>query len=74
MPEGARGRKVEDPARYNAAAARVMKERSIEAVDLNAHSRLRPDLQRRADVHFTDAGSRHLAEAVAAGIRARIGR
>ena len=69
VPAGADGRIEADVARYNAVAARVMKELGVAIDDLYAFVRPRQgDIQRPANVHFTDAGSGQLAEAVVASI------
>ena len=70
VPEGSQGRKPADPPRYNEVAAKIMREHGIETVDLNARSALRPELQQRRNVHYSDAGYEHLAVEVASGIRA----
>ena len=55
-------RDVEDPARYNAVARRVMAEHGIPVNDLHGLAAGRMDeLMRPVDVHFTRAGSRVLA-------------
>ncbi|MEN9576436.1 MAG: hypothetical protein RL514_4291 [Verrucomicrobiota bacterium] len=55
--------------RYNAAAARVMKENNMLVNDLNAHvTPVVAKLQRAHDVHFGLEGSEFLAKQVAAEI------
>lgn len=62
VPEGATGRVVGDAARYNAVAAAIMQEHQIPIDDQYtfALSRLK-EIQRPANVHFTEEGSRQLA-------------
>ncbi len=70
VPEGAKGRVVGDEAKYNAVAAGIMQEQGI-AIDDEytfALSRL-DDIQRPANVHFTDDGSRELATQVVQAIQ-----
>ena len=63
-------RDVKDPARYNAIAAKIMKENDVAVDDLYtaAQSRLKK-IQQPVNVHFTKEGSRFLAEQVAKHIR-----
>lgn len=64
-----------DVVAYNQAAARVMKKHGIPTDDLYAFSKPRlAEIQRPANVHFTPAGSKKLAEVVAASIRKGLGR
>ena len=59
-----------DVVAYNKAAARVMKKLGVPTNDLYAFTKpILSDIQRPANVHFTDAGSVRLAEQVAAAIR-----
>jgi lysophospholipase L1-like esterase len=54
---------------FNQAAAAVMEKAAIPVNDLHRHALARlPEIQRPADVHFTDPGSAYLAEKVAAEI------
>lgn len=63
-------RDVEDPARYNAAALRVMEENDVAINDLYTFALERLDkIQLPANVHFTPEGSRLLGEQVAHHIR-----
>jgi acyl-CoA thioesterase-1 len=65
VPAGSQGRVEDDAARYNAVAVRVMREQGIAINDLHAFVKPRlAELQRPANVHFTDAGSAQLAEIV----------
>ena len=73
VPAGAAGRVEGDSARYNEAAARVMKSQGIPTNDLFAFAKARLDeIQRPANVHFTPEGSRQLAQEVARAILAQI--
>lgn len=71
VPIGSRGRVTGDAAKYNAVAARVL--RDFPDVRRNEiHHKLatgRSDLQRPANVHYTPAGSRWIADQVAQSIR-----
>jgi hypothetical protein len=71
---GSDGRVAGDELKYNEAAARVMKEAGIPTNDLHAHAQARiKDIQLPdGNVHFTDAGSKYLAEKVAASIAAAL--
>jgi len=69
VPEGAAGRVVGDSAKYNEVAAKVMHENGIATDDMYTYSMPRlKEIQRPANVHFTPAGSRELAEHVVAAI------
>ena len=60
---------ADDAARYNAVALRVMKEQGVAIDDLHGFVVPRlAELQRPANVHFTDAGSAQLADAVVQSI------
>lgn len=72
VPPGAKGRVQGDELKYNEAAARVVKDAGIPTNPLHARANEKPELQRRADVHFTEAGSKHLAEKVAEIIAASL--
>lgn len=64
-----------DVVRYNEAAARVMKRQGVTTNDLYSLARKRlQEIQRPDNVHFTDAGSRALAEQVVAAILAALPR
>ncbi len=66
VPDGASGRRPADAARYNDAARRVMSQRGIPVNDLHDHAMIRiTEIQKPADVHFTEEGSKYLAEKVA---------
>ncbi|MGD9857204.1 MAG: SGNH/GDSL hydrolase family protein, partial [Planctomycetaceae bacterium] len=63
VPEGAVGRIPGDEVRYNAIAAAIMQERGIPIDDQYAFAQPRlEEIQLPANVHFTNAGSRALAE------------
>jgi lysophospholipase L1-like esterase len=75
VPEGSAGRIQGDAKRYNEAALKVMKKRRVRVDDLYAFALPRLDtIQRPHNVHFTDEGSRLLAEQVAASIREALDR
>ncbi len=63
-------RRNSDVVAYNEAAARVMAKHGVPVHDLYGFAQpILPEIQRPANVHFTDEGSRRLAERVAATIR-----
>ena len=63
VPEGAKGRVVGDSAKYNAIAAKIMKEHDIPIDDQYAFALPRlKEIQRPANVHFTTEGSKQLAK------------
>lgn len=63
VPEGARGRVVGDSAKYNAIAAKIMKQHNISTDDQYTFALPRlKEIQRPADVHFTPEGSKQLAK------------
>lgn len=74
--EGSEGRIARDEVRYNEAAARVMKEAGIPTDDLwtHANAKLKEIQLPNGNVHFTDDGSKYLAEKVAAEILAALGK
>jgi acyl-CoA thioesterase-1 len=62
-----------DEVKYNEAAARVMKSEGIAIDDLHAVAAARlAEIQRPANVHFTEPGYRALAEKVVESIRAQL--
>lgn len=71
VPEGEPGRAADDDAKYNAAALEVMKRRGVPVNDLHALTKgFAPEMfSKPANVHYSDAGSKKLAEQVAAAIR-----
>ena len=73
VPEGSAGRIQGDAARYNAAALPIMKKYRVRVDDLHAFALPRlGTIQRPHNVHFTEEGSRLLAEQVANSIRAAL--
>lgn len=73
VPEGSQGRVAGDEAPYNAAAAKVMQEAGVTTNDLCSFAKTRlSEIQRPKNVHFTDAGSKVLAEQVAKAIEAKL--
>jgi acyl-CoA thioesterase-1 len=73
VPEGAMGRVKGDEERYNRAALAIMKKHRVQVNDLYAFALPRLEsIQRPRNVHFTDEGSRLLAQQVAESIRAAL--
>lgn len=69
VPEGTAYRVADESVPFNEAAAEVMEKAGIPINDLHSYAKARlADVQRPADVHFTDTGSVYLAEKVAAEI------
>ncbi|MDP6636199.1 MAG: prolyl oligopeptidase family serine peptidase [Phycisphaerae bacterium] len=69
VPDGEAGRVKGDELKYNAVAAKIMAENKIAINDLHAHmTRRLEDFEKKGNVHFDAAGSKHLAEKVAAEI------
>lgn len=63
VPEGCKGRVVGDSKKYNAIAAKVMKKHGVQIQDLYTYAKKhQAKIQRKADVHYTPAGSKALAE------------
>jgi lysophospholipase L1-like esterase len=73
VPQGSLGRVAGDEVPYNQVAARVMSDNGVPIVDLYAvaESDLK-DYQRPRNVHYTPAGFKALAEAVAAAIKSAL--
>ena len=70
VPDGSAGRVRGDERVYNATAAKVMEENGVLIDDLSGALGGRvAELQKPHNVHFTDEGSKVLADAVAASIR-----
>lgn len=66
VPEGAGGRVPGDAAKYNLIAAEVMEEAGIEIHDLYSFAKEHEsEIQREANVHYTDEGSEKLGGEVA---------
>jgi hypothetical protein len=62
VPENSSGRKVEDPAIYNAAALEIMNANSIHVIDLYTTSQvIHPENSKPGNVHYTDKGYELLA-------------
>jgi hypothetical protein len=60
---------------YNAIAQRVMKELGVAVNDLHAHMLPRfEELHKPKDLHYTPAGSEHLAQKVAAELKSALGK
>jgi lysophospholipase L1-like esterase len=75
VPEGSAGRIQGDAARYNAAALPIMKKYGVRVDDLYAFALPRlATIQRPHNVHFTDEGSRLLAQQVVNSIQAALAR
>lgn len=73
VPDGAAGRLKGDVERYNRAALVIMKRYGVRVNDLCAFALPRlASLQRPSNVHFTEEGSRLLAQQVADSIRAAL--
>lgn len=73
VPKGARGRVVGDSARYNEVAAKIMRKNGITIDDMYAYTLPRlKEIQRPADVHFSPAGSKELAQNVVKAIEAAL--
>ncbi len=73
VPEGAAGRIRGDEVKYNEIATRVMTRHNIAIDDLyTVASKQLSEIQRKADVHFTQAGSEVLAKHVAAEIKKQL--
>jgi acyl-CoA thioesterase-1 len=73
VPAGTKIREQGGEARYNETALKIMKANGIAVDDLHAFCAPQLDkLQKPHDVHFTDTGSRSLAEQVAKSIAAEL--
>jgi acyl-CoA thioesterase-1 len=72
VPEGAAGRVVGDSKRYNKAAAKAMAEVGGIEIDRLYDHALNHAEQKKANVHYSQAGSEKLAEQVAASVRAAL--
>jgi lysophospholipase L1-like esterase len=75
VPEGVTNpyRNPEDPARYNAAAAEVMKRHGIRVNDLFSFAQPRlAEIQLSRNVHFTPQGSEAMAKQVAEAIQSEL--
>ncbi|MBI1349070.1 SGNH/GDSL hydrolase family protein [bacterium] len=73
VPEGSAGRIAGDEQKYNAAAAQVMTTAGVQTNDLCAYAQPKlAEIQLPKNVHYTPAGSKVLAEKVAAEITAAL--
>ncbi len=73
IPQGSAGRVVDDAAKYNAIAAKIMKENNIPTQDLHAFVvPIQDEIMLPANVHFTKEGYDKLAREVANAITAAI--
>lgn len=73
VPEGADGRVPGDAVKYNQVAAKVMKEQQVAINDLHAYALPKlKEIQRPANVHFSDEGSEYLARQVLASIESAL--
>ncbi len=73
VPENAIGRKSEDPEKYNQVALEVMKENSIQVVDLYTPSlKIHPENSNPGNVHYTEAGYIQLADYIVRAIKTAI--
>lgn len=69
VPDGSSGRVKGDEVKYNEAAARVMKAANVPTDDLCTHANAKlKDVQLPANVHYSPAGYKYLAEKVSAEI------
>lgn len=74
VPEGAAGRIPGDEVKYNAVAAKIMKDFDIPIDDLYTHALKENNIQRPANVHYDAKGSEYLALKVAAEIKNQLPR
>lgn len=73
VPENSPGRKVEDPAKYNAVALEVMKKSGIKVIDLyTASLTIHPQNSKPGNVHYTPEGYRQLASYIMNELRPSI--
>jgi acyl-CoA thioesterase-1 len=73
IPDGANGRVKSSEVEFNRLAENIMKENGIAIDDLHSFAvEHQAEIQRPQNVHFTEAGSRKLAELVAASIRLQL--
>ncbi|MEJ8844076.1 SGNH/GDSL hydrolase family protein [Lacibacter sp. H375] len=71
VPQNSAGRKVEDPAKYNAVALEVMKKNGIEVIDLySASLTIHPQNSKPGNVHYTPEGYELLASYISKVIKA----
>lgn len=73
VPENSPGRKVEDPAKYNAVALEVMKKSGIKVIDLyTASLTIHPQNSKPGNVHYTPEGYGQLASYIMNELRPSI--
>ena len=73
VPENSSGRKVEDPAKYNAVALEVMKKNHIQVVDLyTASLTVHPQNSKPGNVHYSPEGYDLLAQPLIKAIKAAL--
>lgn len=74
VPENEAGRKPGDEIRYNKIAAEIMKANGVATNDLHSHAlkKLPQIASQPGDVHFSQAGYKHLAKKVVASIKAAV--
>lgn len=73
VPEGAKGRVPEDAVRYNRAAAEVMQRHGVQIHNLYSFAKKHEEeIQQPRNVHYTQEGSKRLAEEVAKVIEAAL--
>lgn len=74
VPEGEPGRAAGDDVKYNVAAVEVMKKQGVPINDLHAITKgFAPEMfTKPGNVHYSDAGSKKLAEQVAEAIRSAL--
>lgn len=74
VPENSAGRRVEDPAKYNAVALEVMKKNGIEVIDLyTASLAIHPQNSKPGNVHYTPEGYELLANYIVKAINKSLG-
>lgn len=69
VPAGSAGRIAGEEIKYNDVANRIMKEAGISINELHSYASAGKDVQLPANVHYTPAGSKYLANQVAAKIK-----
>ena len=74
VPENSSGRKMEDPAKYNEAAAEIMKQNGIKVIDLYTlslvvHPNNFPPKSNPSNVHYSESGYEQLAAPIIAAIK-----
>jgi hypothetical protein len=70
VPEGTKGRVADEAIQFNQVAAKVMQTANVPTNDLHGHAKAKlTEVQLPANVHFTQEGSKYLAEKVASAIQ-----